>query len=699
MFLKFVITLTIATFCSSALALDFYVSPSGNDSLNGLSPRVNFWTKTGPFKTLSRAQQAIRDLKTNGKFTESITVRVGRGTYNLQTALQFDARDAGLPGQEILWLGEKGATIITGGVELKNCQKYDSNNPSAILNCPLNPSTIANITPDINSRILGNGPAFEFFISESRMQPARWPNYTWAYISQPLDTRTQFNVFQTIPNLTGDLSEAQVHIYPGDDTFDQYIGVSAIDIPNKKISLSSPTNYNLAAGRRFYLQNIESALDVPGEWYFDKPNNRVLFIPPYNLASPNPFISAASNIFILKDTSHIAFRNLKLQYTTSHAIRLDRTDSISLDNLEISNIAGKAIWAPINTNLSVTNSILKNLGQGGIFVSGGDRPTLTASNNLIENNNITNFDEILFNYAPAVEMNGVAITLVHNKIAAGNGKAIVLTGNDHLIEKNEISQICQETDDCGAIYSGRDWTFRGNIVRYNYIHDFYGYRLLNLDIAKNIIQYTYDGARGVYLDDRVSGFKVLGNIIVNTGQAGIQVGGGRDTTIENNVVRTSRFAIVFDNRKNADATNVRNSLSTMPISSAIWQAKYPELSKPIVNERWPEGNKITRNVVISSRYYGGVLLYFMPIQTNTIGNNLVWNPSRPLTVDSDVLDSPLGKASYNWPDWVSKGIETNSKFADPCMSISAGKITITCANSPVNEIGFQAIPADIGLIN
>ncbi|OQW76907.1 MAG: hypothetical protein BVN35_05640 [Proteobacteria bacterium ST_bin11] len=695
---KILITLVLSTFCTAAAAQDFYVSPSGSDRFNGLSPRSNLWTNTGPFRTLARAQQAIRSLKAAGRFNKAITVHVGRGTYQLQTAMVFDSRDSGLPGQEILWQGEKDATLISGGIELKSCQQYDSANPNQILSCQLNPSVLANISPDVNKRILGNGPVFELFVNESRMQPARWPNYNWAYVRTPIETKTQFNVFQTIPNFSGDLSDAQVHIYPGDDIYDQYIGVSALDIPNKKITLSNPTQYTLAAGRRFYLQNIESAIDIPGEWHFDKVNNRVLFIP-LNEIPAKPVISAAKNILIIKDASHITFRNLKLQYSTSHAIRVDRTDSVWMDNLEISNVAGKAIWAPMNTNMSITNSYLHDIGQGGMFVSGGDRPTLKASNNLIENNRITNYDKILYNWSPAIEMNGVAITVSHNKIENGNGKAIVLTGNDHIIEKNEISQICQQTDDCGAIYSGRDWTFRGNIVRYNYIHDFYGYRLLNLDIAKNIIQYTYDGARGIYLDDRVSGFNVFSNIVVNTGQIGIQVGGGRDTTIENNVIRTGRFAILFDNRKNADATNVKNSLNTMPINSAIWKTKYPELSKPIINDRWPEGNKITRNVVISNRFFGGVLLYFMPIQTNIISNNLVWNPSRPLTVDSDALDSPLGKNSYNWTDWISKGIEKNSLFANPCMDTSAGKITITCANSPVNAIGFKSIPTDIGLIN
>ena len=53
--------------------------------------------------------------------------------------------------------------------------------------------------------------------------------------------------------------------------------------------------------------------------------------------------------------------------------------------------------------------------------------------------------------------------------------AIHLHGNDHLVERNEIHDVCLETDDSGAIYLGQDPTYRGNRVRHNFIHDIGNY--------------------------------------------------------------------------------------------------------------------------------------------------------------------------------------------------------------------------------
>lgn len=44
-----------------------------------------------------------------------------------------------------------------------------------------------------------------------------------------------------------------------------------------------------------------------------------------------------------------------------------------------------------------------------------------------------------------------------NKIYDGPHIGILFGGNDNIIEENEIFDICKETNDVGAIYSGRDW--------------------------------------------------------------------------------------------------------------------------------------------------------------------------------------------------------------------------------------------------
>jgi hypothetical protein len=699
---KIFITLAFAAFCTAASAQDFYVSPTGSDKFNGLSPKANFWTNTGPFKTLARAQQAIRSLKSAGKFNQAITVHVGKGTYPISTPLEFNNLDSGLPGQEILWQGEKGVTIISGGIALKNCQAYDATNPSKILSCPLDSATVTKIKNEANNRILGNNPEIGFFVNEQWMQPARWPNFGWAHIREPLDKFTQFSVYQKMPQFTGNLSNAQAHIYANNDFFDQYVGVSNIDLTNNKITLLDKTTYPLVAARRFYLQNIEAALDAEGEWFYDKANNRILFIPPYNVIPLNIVIFGIINLIIINESSHINFSNLILRHSSGHGVKIQKADTILLDNLEINNIVGKAIHGRESTNITISNNHIHHTGQGGVLIHGGDRPTLKASGNIIDNNHIHNFDAILFNHSPAIDTSGVASTISHNLIENANGNAIDISGNDHLIEKNEITQICQQSADCGGIYSGRDWTYRGNVIRYNYLHDFYGYEMdfTFTDISKNNIVYRYKGARGIYLDDAVSGMTVFGNILVNTGTMSIQIGGGRDHRIENNVIKTTGRGIWMDQRfPGFNWDNMRNTLKTMPINSALWLAKYPELGVPMEHDTWPEGNSIQRNVIISTGYLGYSLRYVAPLKGNAIGNNLVWHASSGIRLDYTILDNGYSVGGALWNDWLNQGIEKNSLNVNPCLNISGSRISITCANSPIYSVGFQTnLPSDIGLV-
>ena len=72
----------------------------------------------------------------------------------------------------------------------------------------------------------------------------------------------------------------------------------------------------------------------------------------------------------------------------------------------------------------------------------------------------------------------------------------------------------------GTIYTGRDWTFRDNVIHFNAMHDIYG---------------PGNGEAIVfYLDDCVSGITVYGNLVVNT-QLAVGIGGGRDCLVENNI--------------------------------------------------------------------------------------------------------------------------------------------------------------------
>ncbi|MEO2046854.1 MAG: hypothetical protein ABGX16_09810 [Pirellulales bacterium] len=83
------------------------------------------------------------------------------------------------------------------------------------------------------------------------------------------------------------------------------------------------------------------------------------------------------------------------------------------------------------------------------------------------------------------------------------------------------THVCLETDDVGAFYMGRDWTARGNHIRYNYFHHL-GHG------GKGI------GVMAIYLDDWASGTTILGNLCVQAGRA-VLIGGGRDNLVQNNL--------------------------------------------------------------------------------------------------------------------------------------------------------------------
>jgi hypothetical protein len=103
----------------AATAVTFYVAPSGSDSNSGTSA-------SSPFKTLQKAQSAVRavDQASSG----AITVYLAGGTYRLTSPLVFTAADSstGTAGS-IWWKAQQGAfPVISGGVRLTGWTQVDT---------------------------------------------------------------------------------------------------------------------------------------------------------------------------------------------------------------------------------------------------------------------------------------------------------------------------------------------------------------------------------------------------------------------------------------------------------------------------------------------------------------------------------------------------------------------------------------------
>lgn len=112
---------------------------------------------------------------------------------------------------------------------------------------------------------------------------------------------------------------------------------------------------------------------------------------------------------------------------------------------------------------------------------------------------------------------------------------------------------------------------RGNVIRYNYIHD-----IPNVSSTSNAI----------YLDDAMSGWEVYGNVIHNMEDTGSLYGGGRDLTIYGNVyINLAKGAYKIDDRTLTFLTGNNESLKAnyedAPIDSEAWKAAYPALHETL----------------------------------------------------------------------------------------------------------------------
>ena len=82
---------------------DFFVAPSGNDSWSGTQATTDEALTDGPFRTMERARDAVRDRISDG-MEKDIVVMLRGGTYQLDKTFVLGLKDAATSGHKITYL-------------------------------------------------------------------------------------------------------------------------------------------------------------------------------------------------------------------------------------------------------------------------------------------------------------------------------------------------------------------------------------------------------------------------------------------------------------------------------------------------------------------------------------------------------------------------------------------------------------------
>ena len=606
---------------ASISPIELYVAPTGSDQADGRSSTIDNEGLHGPFATLIRARDELRRLRNKGDLPNGATVNVREGTYELSDVFLLETQDSGSLKEPIIFRAYKDEIVkLSGGRQLSDCKTISSK----LVTC--NTSTLKLNELDaigLNKRLLAAPlPPFEVFDNEKRLQLARWPNSdrnapggdTWAYVSSAAKGALTNFIYHGVPTGISNLSKnAVIHIWPGNDWFDEYIGISNTSPSN--FTLAEPTTYPIQPGRRFSILNVPETMDAPGEWYYSAETQELSIIPIPDLNDHAPVVSYLDSIIDMRDAYNIRLEGFIIENSRKTAVTITGGRSNTLENCIIRNTGGYGIEIRGGSHHNIIESEIHDTGYGGIVLKGGDRKTLIASGHNAISNNIHHTGILVRTGIAALSLSGVGNTGRHNRIHNTPGLAVSINGNDHILELNDISHACEQSSDCGAVYTGRDWTFHGNVIRHNRIHDIYGYGMKRINTSAGIVDYARPhDASGVYLDDAVSGIDVIGNVFYRIPGKMIQIGGGRDNTIDNNIFITNSSAI-WMNTRGPDAwyKNMLPRLNAVPYKGPVWRNRFPQTrktdAKSSLARRQPDHTQHNSQCIYHSNYDCSVKIY------------------------------------------------------------------------------------------
>ncbi len=661
---------------ASGAGVTLHVSPSGTTDGDG--------SAVHPYATLEQARDRMLDInRSTGILDGPMTVLVHGGKYVVkQTFTLGPEHSSSFEKVPIVYRAADNETpVFSGGVTLKDfvpvtdaavLARLPEEARGKAVQCDLKAKGVNVPQEPLILGGMGSGNVFkthpvpELFFNGEPMTMARYPNEGMMHV---VDTCVDDG--HQVIGIKG--SKVGRFVYEGDrparwkeekdallygywffDWADSYERITAIDTDKHEITLAEPPHtYGYRKGQRYYAANLLSEMDQPGEYYLDRANSTLYFLPPSDPNQAEVTLSLfAGPLVRMEGTARVRFQGLAWELAAGDAVQAKNIQNCAFVGCTVRRCGGDGIAVNGGKDVSILSCDIYSMGRGGVLIEGGDRKTLTPGGLVVENCHIHHLSRIDHTYTPAVLVGGVGNRVAHNLMHHINSSAIRLGGNDHTVEYNEVHDVLLESDDQGGADMWGDPTLRGNVYRYNYWHHIGNWRRTGEDLSC--------GQAGIRLDDAISGVLIQGNIFYKSaagkhGFGGVQIHGGKDNVLDNNIFADCAQAVSFSpwgQKRWEDFTG--KFMESPKIDADLYVKRYPELAH--LNEH---------------------------VDVNTLRHNIVWKCGTFLLHDKgiNVLEGNiLDPATDN--------------FVNP----DAGDFTVKPDAPVVKDSGFLPIPFDqIGL--
>jgi len=675
----------------------FYLSPHGNDKNDG--------SKKKPWATLAGARDALREIRKNGDLKGVATVMIAPGVYHFNELVEFRPEDGNT---KYIACESPEDTIFDAGEELEGFreEKIDGRR-TWILDIP----DVASCRRYFRS----------LFVDGKRRPRARLPKFSpdsegvknlfrIGELRFP-EKRKLFDGDNVFKPAKGDfqdwksLSDAEIvvlHYW-----IETRLGTPHYDPKTGWVTCSRRSVFNLYESfnlkhARYYIDNLKEALTEPGEWYLDRSEGRLYYLPmPSEKLGKTKIVAGRSSFFIRvcgnafnhgQEVSDqmgavpvenltfegITFRNSDWYSPTAEFLTHDRVraEGVPLGsspqgavhvpsaiefrwarNCHIKNccmenigLSGISIWNGCR-DCSVTNSTLQDIGGGGILVGGSelDGPVADRTGFItISDNKITDIGKIF--------QQGIGIILTH----AFNCKVV----------HNEVARTCYTGISCGWSWGYRETISRNNLIENNLIHDIGqavlsdmgGIYLLGVQPGTivrgnhiyNINSADY-GGWGIYPDEGSSHILIEGNWVHDIQGSPLRIHFSRELVVRDNVFARSKEEGLIGIGK-VEEHVAANIFANILIGPAVG--------------------------VFEGGYSGDVAKAFRS------DANLIWFPGGKINLACNYPEYRKDVKRLSWKEWLAIGNDCLSIIADPLMKETENDI-IFLKNSPAHKIGFR----------
>jgi len=502
----------------------FYVAKDGNDD--------NIGTEAKPFATIQHARDEVRKMVKQG-LNADIVVLIRGGNYYLNESLIFGIEDSGTDEYSITYMAYPGENVsIVGGTEIKGWKNYKGEIWEADIP--------EGVTP---KQVFENG---------MRLSLARSPNESYFRLEKPVSGKAGTDFVYREGDLNPadwDISEASVFIWPQYDWSSATAPIASIDSKNRTITLKKSVG-QITAGNRYFIQNVLSLLDKPGECQISLKDRKIYaWVHKENQAM---VISTIDNVLQIQGSEKIVknlhFENINLSISNGDVVNINGAENCSVKFCKIENgyscgvsISGQA------QHINIYGNLIKFNGHHGVSLEGlGPGQADVNKYNVVENNHIhhcgrlighsygvnishSGYNKVIHNHIHNMPRYGTTIKGVRYQVLREQISGVTwenrhdfLHSRHNLIAYNDIHHVNEDSQDTGAMESwgpGRD-----NIYDHNLIHDV-GNNEFNLQM-------------GIYLDDATDYFTVTNNIIwgvVGTDLTSSVYAKGIGNKIDNNI--------------------------------------------------------------------------------------------------------------------------------------------------------------------